>query len=461
MNDVLICPFVFREYDIRGIAGTELSPAFAKLLGRAYATYIRNSATPSTLKIPMTIAVGQDCRLSSREYATALISGLCEEGLNVIDLGVCPTPLTYFSIFSQELDGGIMVTGSHNPANYNGFKICHGKNTIYGEQIQVLRCIMEKLVKEQTIPSTLPLGKISSFAIIPSYIEYLTQHTPSLKKKKIVLDAGNGTASTVAPLLFQQLGAEVIPLYCELDGRFPNHHPDPTVPENLKDLIAQVLAHQADFGLAFDGDADRIGLVDNQGNILYGDEIMILLARGVLKNHPNATILSEVKSSYRLYNDIAAKGGQPIMWKTGHIFFADRYFGYDDAIYAGVRIYEIISGSESPLSTLLTDLPQTIVTPEIRVDCDESKKFKLVEETQKRIPKHYPITDIDGIRVDFGDGWGLLRASNTQPALVLRFEASSTARLMAIRSILETALEQAALAIQHTPLELHRSASHT
>jgi phosphomannomutase/phosphoglucomutase len=318
MNDTLIRPFIFREYDIRGIAGIDLSPAFAKLLGRAYAHYIRNAsdATPHTK--PLTIGVGQDCRLSSREYATALIAGLCEEGLNVIDLGVCPTPLTYFSIFSLDLDGGIMVTGSHNPANYNGFKICHGKNTIYGEQIQVLRTIMEKLVQTpHTNPSTQPIGQQSSFAIIPSYIEYLTQHTPSLKKKKIVLDAGNGTASTVAPLLFQRLGAEVIPLYCDLDGRFPNHHPDPTVPENLKDLIAQVLAHQADFGLAFDGDADRLGLVDNQGNILYGDEIMILLARDVLKNHPKATILSEVKSSYRLYNDIAAKGGHPLCGKRG------------------------------------------------------------------------------------------------------------------------------------------------
>ena len=467
-----IRPSIFREYDIRGIAGKDLSPEFAECLGKAYALYIMNR-TPSASRKHLTIAVGQDCRLTSESYAQALISGLTQSGIDVIELGICPTPLTYFSVFDLNLDGGIMVTGSHNPGHYNGFKICVGKDTIHGHQIQEIRTLMEKVTREgNSLESR--LGKVTDYPIISRYVDYLTSKARPLVKKKIVIDAGNGTASTVAPLLFERLGAEVVPLFCELDGRFPNHHPDPTVPENLEKLVEVVREKKADFGLAFDGDSDRLGVVDNTGRILYGDELMVLFSRSVLKEHPGATIISEVKSSHRLYQDIAEKGGKPIMWKTGHslikskmkethaalagemsghIFFADRYFGFDDAIYAGMRVYEITSQAQGPLSSLLQDLPPSVSTPEIRVDCEEELKFQLVEETKKRIAGQYPKTDIDGIRVDFGDGWGLVRASNTQPVLVLRFEATTVPRLKEIRKVMEKALKEAAQAIGHPPID--------
>lgn len=475
-----INPSIFREYDIRGIAGRDLSPEFAECLGRAYAQYIAGR-TPVASRKKLTVSVGQDCRLSGDSYTQALISGLTRGGLDVVRLGTCPTPLTYFSIFELNLDGGIMVTGSHNAANYNGFKICVGKDTIHGNQIQELRALTEKLSQSQfsnLAPGT-SVGMISDNAIIPTYISHLVKAARPLKKKKIVIDAGNGTASTVAPILFKRLGAEVIPLFCELDGRFPNHHPDPTVPENLTQLIEKVREEKADFGIAFDGDSDRLGLVDENGRIIFGDELMVLFSRSILKELPGATIISEVKSSHKLYNDIAAKGGVPIMWKTGHslikskmketgaalagemsghIFFADRYFGFDDAIYAALRVYEIASLHDGPLSSILIDLPFTVATPEIRVDCEEEKKFSLVSETKKiLILQNQKMTDIDGIRVDFGDSWGLVRASNTQPALVLRFEAPTAPRLEEVRKIVESALREAAKLIGHSPLSTSSS----
>jgi phosphomannomutase/phosphoglucomutase len=472
-----IRPTIFREYDIRGIAEKDLNSEFAECLGKAYAQYI-SGRTPVASRKRLTVSVGRDCRLTSDNYADALIWGMRQGGLDVISLGVCPTPLTYFSVFHLNLDGAIMVTGSHNPADYNGFKTCVGKDTIHGHQIQELRAIMENIAAGKW--SKAEEGQLSNIAIIPQYIDYVAKNTRSLKTKKIVLDAGNGTASTVAPALFEKLGAQVIPLFCELDGRFPNHHPDPTVPANLKQLVDQVKKEKADFGIAFDGDSDRIGLVDETGKIIYGDELMVLFSRSVLKERPGSTIISEVKSSHRLYNDIAKHGGKPIMWKTGHslikskmkethaalagemsghIFFADRYFGYDDAIYAAVRVYEIASQTPGPLSSLLADLPPSVSTPEIRVDCEEEKKFNLVEETKKRLSGNHKITDIDGVRVDFGDGWGLVRASNTQPVLVLRFEAPTSQRLDEIRATVEGALKEAAKFIGHAPIETHTSSA--
>lgn len=464
---------IFREYDIRGIAEQDLDAEFARCLGRAYAQYI-SGRTPVASRTKLTVAVGKDCRLTSDSYADALVAGMVQGGLDVIRLGVCPTPLTYFSIFNLNLDGGIMVTGSHNPANYNGFKICVGQSTIYGKQIQDLRILMEMIAGGATPEaSASSVGHVSDCAIIPKYIDYLIKNCKPCRAKKVVLDAGNGTASTVAPTLFRRLGAETIPLYCDLDGRFPNHHPDPTVPENLKDLVARVISEKADFGFAFDGDSDRIGLVDETGRIIFGDELMILFSRSILKEHPGATIISEVKSSHRLFNDITAHGGKPLMWKTGHslikskmketgavlagemsghMFFADRYFGYDDAIYAALRVYEIAAAHPGPLSSLLNDLPESVSTPEIRVDCEEEKKFQLVEETKKLLST-YKMTDIDGVRVDFGDGWGLVRASNTQPVLVLRFEAPSSSRLQEIRNVVESALKSAAIGLNHQPIE--------
>jgi phosphomannomutase/phosphoglucomutase len=474
-----IPPSIFREYDIRGIAGRDVSAEFAECLGKAYALFVAGHK-PVAGRKNLTVSVGWDCRLTSDSYAEALVSGLRQGGLDVIRLGVCPTPLTYFSVFHLDLDGGIMITGSHNPADYNGFKTCVGKDTIYGTQIQEMRALMEKVNSGYQAP-TVAEGKVSDFEIIPAYINYLLKNARPLKPKKIVLDAGNGTASTVAPELFRKLGAEVFPLFCELDGRFPNHHPDPTVPENLKQLVAEIKKHKADFGIAFDGDSDRIGLVDEKGRIIFGDELMVLFSRSVLKENPGATIISEVKSSHKLYNDIAAHGGKPIMWKTGHslikskmketkaalagemsghIFFADRYFGFDDAIYAALRVYEIASDAKEPLSSLLADLPHTVCTPEIRVDCEEEKKFRLVEETKNLLAKDHKINDIDGVRVDFGDAWGLVRASNTQPVLVLRFEAPTAARMNEVRDVVEAALKKAALKIGHHAIDTSVSGGH-
>ncbi len=479
MTQLTIRPSIFREYDIRGIAERELSAPFAEALGRAYAKLL-SGRKPAASRKNLTVAVGQDCRITSDSYSSALIQGLTRGGLDVIQLGICPTPLTYFSVYDLNLDGGIMVTGSHNPAEYNGFKTCVGKETIYGAQIQEIRHLMQQMVSSHEEGHT-RLGQVSDYPIISRYTDYIVSKARPLRKKKIVLDAGNGTASTVAPELFRKLGAEVIPLFCELDGRFPNHHPDPTVPENLKQLVQTVLQEKADFGLAFDGDSDRLGVVDNQGRILYGDELMVLFSRSVLKEIPGATIISEVKSSHRLYDDIRAKGGNAIMWKTGHslikskmketqaalagemsghIFFADRYFGFDDAIYAGLRVFEILSDSSRPLSDHLSDLPSSVSTPEIRVECEEELKFQLVEETKKLLHSSYAITDIDGVRVSFQDGWGLVRASNTQPVLVLRFEATTIPALKSNREIVEAALKKAAEQIGHPPIDTEASAGH-
>lgn len=477
-----IQPAIFREYDIRGIADRDLNADFAYGLGLAYARYLQKAKKPQAGRA-LKVSVGRDCRLTGEAYATSLIRGLTESGLDVVRLGVCPTPLTYFSIFHLELDGGIMVTGSHNPANYNGFKMCVGKDTLHGSQIQDLKAVMISLL-EQPTPSAGRLGAVTDYSIIPAYIDEISKGFKGLRPLKVVLDAGNGTAGPVAPPLFERLGAQIIPLYCEMDGRFPNHHPDPTVPENLKDLVAAVLKEKADIGIAFDGDSDRIGVVDEKGKILFGDELMVLFSRDVLKTSPGATIISEVKSSHRLYEDIAKHGGVPIMWKTGHslikskmketraalagemsghIFFADRYYGYDDAIYAAARVFEIASRhTRGPLSTLLSDLTPTVSTPEIRVDCEEEKKFRLVDATKAILKKDaaLKINEIDGVRVDFGDGWGLLRASNTQPVLVLRFEAPTAARLGAIRKVVESALKTAAEQIGHAPVHTDRAAAH-
>ncbi len=465
-------PSIFREYDIRGIAGKDLTPAFAEHLGQAYAQYIAGRK-PVKNRSALTVAVGKDCRLSSDELTDALVVGLRKGGLDVIQLGICPTPLTYFSVFTLDLDGGIMVTGSHNPGDYNGFKISVGKDTIHGSQVQDLRVLMDTPAVHAP-----KAGSISAFEPIAPYIDHVVKNAKPLTRKKIVLDAGNGTASTVAPELFKRLGADVIPLYCSLDGRFPNHHPDPTVPANLKDMVALMKKEGADLGIAFDGDSDRIGLADETGRIIYGDEMMVLFSRDVLKENPGATIISEVKSSYRLYEDIAKKGGVPIMWKTGHslikskmketkallagemsghIFFADRYFGYDDAIYAGTRVYEIACAAKGPFSTVLADLEKTVNTPEIRVDCEEEKKFALVEGTKAKLRALGvgKVNDIDGIRIDFGDGWGLVRASNTQPVIVLRFESKTESRLNEIRSIVESALQKTAREVGHPSLETH------
>jgi phosphomannomutase/phosphoglucomutase len=444
-------PSIFREYDIRGLAERDFAEDFALLLGKVLGTMVRRRGGAR-------VSVGRDCRLTSDAYAEALIAGLASTGLQVYDLGICPTPLLYFSLFHLDLDGGVEVTASHNTSEYNGFKLCLGKDTLYGEQIQEIRSKMESNdFTEETG------GKVQRYEIVPPYQRHLLQDVRKLKRPlKIVVDAGNGVGGPVAPAIFRRLGCTVWEIGCIPDGNFPLHHPDPTVTENLQILIEKVRAENADVGFAYDGDADRIGVVDEKGGIIWGDELLVLFARDVLQRHPNATIVSEVKCSQRLYDDIAKRGGVPIMWKaghsllkaklnearallagelTGHMFFKERYFGYDDAIYASVRLLEILSNSDRPLSALLADLPKTVSTPEIRIACPDERKFIIADLAKDYFRKHYDIIDIDGVRVQFPDGWGLIRASNTQPALVLRFEARTADQLNAYRAIVENKLK--------------------
>ena len=443
---------IFREYDIRGLAEKDFDKDFALLLGKVHGAII-------SAKGGKRVTVGRDCRATSDPYAAAVIAGLASTGLHVYDIGVCPTPLLYFSLFHLDVDGGIEVTASHNPSEYNGFKLCVGKDTLYGKQIQDVRAKMERNEFQEKAG-----GKIERYEIIAPYHNHLLQDVPKLARPlKVVVDAGSGVGGPIAPPLFHQLGCTVWEIACTPDGRFPIHHPDPTVPENLEMLIDKVRHEKADLGIAYDGDADRIGVVDEKGNILWGDELLVLFSRDVLKRNPNAVIISEVKCSQRLYDDIAKNGGKAIMWKaghsllkakmketnallagemSGHMFFKERYFGYDDAIYASLRLLEILAKSGQPLSALLADLPQSVSTPEIRVDCPDDMKFAIAEKATEYFRKHYDVIDVDGVRIRFPDGWGLIRASNTQPALVLRFEAPSAAKLKEYRAIVEGKLKE-------------------
>jgi phosphomannomutase / phosphoglucomutase len=434
----------FREYDIRGRFPEELNKESVHRLGLSVGTYYRNNRVKR-------ISVGRDCRLSSPELQEALIKGLTESGVKVVNIGMVPTPLLYFSIFHLWLDGGIQVTGSHNPPEYNGFKICLGKMTIHGDEIQKIRAIYEKGDFKKGS------GTLEEAEVITPYLSYLRKNIrPGEIRRKVVIDAGNGVAGMVAPSVYTEMGVDVVGLFCEPNGLFPNHHPDPTIPENLNYLSREVLTNSADLGIAFDGDADRIGVVDREGNILWGDQLMIIFSRDLLKRNPGACIIGEVKCSQLLYDDIKNHGGVPVMWKaghslikskmkeegavfagemSGHLFFADRYFGYDDAIYAGARLLEIMSRTEKSLRELLSGIPHTVNTPEIRIDCPDDKKFRVVEAIAEGFKKEYEVIDVDGARVLFEGGWGLIRASNTQPVLVLRFEARDEDRLQEIRDL--------------------------
>jgi phosphomannomutase/phosphoglucomutase len=392
-----------------------------------------------------------------------LIEGLLSTGCHVTDIGLCPTPVYYYSIFHLNKEGGMMVTGSHNPPEFNGFKVSVGKSTIFGEEIQSLRRLIEK---EEFSSGK---GNFGREEIVRPYQDYIKKNIRLEKPLKVVIDAGNGTAGGVAGPLLQDLGCELEELYCEVDGRFPNHFPDPTIPGNLKDLIDRVMKTRADVGIGYDGDADRIGVVDDQGTILWGDQLMILFSREILKVRKGATFVAEVKCSQNLFDDIERHGGKAIMWRTGHslikekmrtekaalggemsghIFFADRYFGYDDAIYASCRLIELLSKTDRKLSQLPSDVPKTFITPEIRVDCPDEIKFRVVETVKEALKKDYPVIDVDGARVKFEDGWGLVRASNTQPVLVLRFEALTQDRLSEIRGLVEKKVQEAASALK-------------
>ncbi|MGH7815358.1 MAG: phosphomannomutase/phosphoglucomutase [Candidatus Binataceae bacterium] len=445
-------PEVFREYDIRGIVANDFDDAFVTDLGRGYATLLNRAGKK-------TITLGRDCRLSSDRLRDRLAEGLLEGGIDIVDIGVVPTPLLYYSMFAWKVDGGAMITGSHNAAEYNGFKLGVGPGTIFGAEIQALRGIIER----RDFVKSGAKGKFTERPVIPDYNDFILKTFKLKPGLKVAVDAGNGCGGFVAAPLMKKLGVDLIELYIEPDGHFPNHHPDPTVEANMKDLVAAVKKNHAAVGIAYDGDADRIGAVDENGRIVWGDELMVAFSREILKEQPGAAIIGEVKCSKRMYDDIARHGGRPIMWKTGHsliksklkeehaalagemsghMFFADRYYGFDDAIYASFRLLEIISREGRGLGAILADLPPSHITPEIRVDCPDDRKFKVVSKMAEYFRAHYETIDIDGVRVNFPDGWGLVRASNTQPALVTRFEASSAKRLEEIRSLFEGKLKE-------------------
>ena len=435
---------IFREYDIRGVVPDELNKDIVSLLGRAMGTYYIEKRAGR-------ISLGRDCRLSSPDLSKWLMKGLLESGVDVVDVGMVPTPLLYFSLHQLQVDGGVQITGSHNPPEFNGFKICLDKASIFGEEIQKIRRIIESGDFRQGH------GKMEQTDIVDPYLRTIEENiVPGPVKRRVVVDAGNGAGGPVATDVYRRIGFDVISLFCEPDGRFPNHHPDPTLPENLEALISKVDETSADLGIAFDGDADRIGVVDQEGSIIWGDQLLIVFSRDLLKRHPGGKIIGEVKCSQVLYDDIEKHGGQPIMWKaghslikskmkeegallagemSGHLFFSERYFGYDDAIYAGARLLEILSKTERSLKDLLADIPRMVNTPEIRMACPDEKKFQVVAELVEEFKKDYTVIDVDGARVLFDEGWGLVRASNTQPVLVLRFEAKDENGLEKIRNV--------------------------
>ncbi len=442
---------IFREYDIRGDVERDLADDVVRDIGRAFASRMVSLGKKK-------VSVCRDCRLSSEHYRDLLVETMTGSGLDVTDIGLAPTPLFYFSLFNLAVEGGIMVTGSHNPPTMNGFKIAVDRATIYGEQIQDIRRTIEE---GRFVSGT---GSYRQYTdIVKDYYAYLRSHISIGKDFKVVIDAGNGTGGVIAAPIMREFGQNVTELFCDMDGHFPNHFPDPTVEQNLVTLKNTILKEKADVGIGYDGDADRIGVVDEKGGIIWGDYLMLIFAREILKEHAGGTFISEVKCSRNLFDDIAKRGGVPVMWKaghslikqkmkethalmggemSGHIFFADRFFGYDDAIYASLRFLEIMERDGRPVSEFLSDLPKTYSTPEIRVDCPDNVKFAVVRELTELYRAKYPIIDTDGVRATFDGGWGLVRSSNTQPILVLRFEADTPEALERIQSMVMEDVEK-------------------
>jgi phosphomannomutase / phosphoglucomutase len=448
---------IFREYDIRGVAGKDLTEEVATAIGGAYAAFLAHKGVKGA------ISVGRDNRPSGEGLHRALVAGLVASGVDVIDIGIVPTPLAYWSQHSLDVVGGIQITGSHNPPEYNGFKLGLNKSSIYGADIQE--------IYEFAVSGNFPRGKgsLRNEKVIDRYVDDIVERIgplsrgsshadrgPGASAINVVIDCGNGAGSLVAPKLFRKLGIKPRFLFCESDGRFPNHHPDPTVPKNLEDLIAAVKKDGADIGIAFDGDADRIGVIDDTGEIVWGDYLLIIYARDVLaRTGKGQSIVFDVKASQALPEAITKAGGTPIMWKTGHsvieekmhqthapiagemsghMFFAEGFYGFDDALYGAARLLRIIADSGKSARELLADVPRFVSTPEIRVDCPDDKKFGIVEEAKKYFGAKYQVLTVDGVRVLFGDGWGLIRASNTQPVIVMRFEARTSEQLEKIQS---------------------------
>ena len=441
---------IFREYDIRGIAGESITEEVVERIGKAYGTMIAEAGGTE-------VSVGYDCRKSSPSFRDALCQGINSTGVDVVDIGMVTTPMVYFSTFASGVDGGVMVTASHNPSQYNGLKLCVGQNSLFGKGIQEIRRSVEK-GKFKT-----GKGKTRQTDIVGQYLEFFEQNLDIKPGIRVAADGGNGTAGIACPQILRRFGCELHELYMDPDGDFPNHHPDPTVEENLSDIKKKVVEAGLDVGLAFDGDADRIRIVDERGNSMSGDMLLLVYSLDLLKTNPGATIIGDVKCSGNLFTKIREAGGNPIMWKTGHsvikdkmkrenaelggemsghIFFKNRFFGYDDALYAGLRFLEILSKTGKKASELLSGLPKTFATPEIRIDCPDEIKFQVTEVVKKKLREKNEVIDIDGVRVEYPDGWGLLRASNTQPALVLRFEAQTEPRLAEIRETVERTLKE-------------------
>lgn len=445
----MISPQIFREYDIRGVFGQDFTPQGASAIARAYARYLADRGVREVI-------VGYDNRASSPTLKDAVVDALVRSGCAVTDIGMVPTPVFYFARVHLGVDGGVMITASHNPPEYNGFKLSHGFGTLYGQEIQEIRRLAETGAVVEGV------GSVRQADPKPAYRAMLCEKIRlGPRRLRVVVDCGNGTASVIAPQALADLGVDVIPLYCESDPTFPHHHPDPVDPRNLQDLIRTVRSQRADVGIGLDGDGDRIGVVDEQGRIVWGDQLMILFWREILPKYPGTVALIEVKCSQALVEEVERLGGKPIFYKTGHslikakmreigavfagemsghMFFADEYYGYDDAIYAAARLLRLLSNTERTLSELLSDVPRYFATPEIRVPCPDERKFEVVRELVQRFRKDHEVVDVDGARVIFPDGWGLVRASNTQPVLVVRAEGRTPEALKRIQRTLEEAL---------------------
>ena len=448
----MLKPTIFREYDIRGIADLEMLSPDVVNLGRAIGTYMRRYSGPK-------VSLGRDVRLSGTRLHAALLEGLLDSGCEVTDIGVVPTPVLYYSVHHHHADAGVMITGSHNPSEYNGFKMMTSTKSVFGEAIQEIQQI---LVKQDFLTGE---GSVKQADAVTPYVDEVAAQFSKLSRRvKVVIDAGNGTGGPVMQRILDQINVEATPLFFEPDGRFPNHHPDPTVLENLEHLAQAVREQKAELGIAFDGDTDRIGAVDEHGHVVYGDFLLLIYAREILTRKPGSTFIGEVKCSQVMYDELEKLGGRPIMYKTGHsliktkmkaehaelagemsghMFFADRYYGFDDAMYAACRLLEIVADSGKPLSAQVAGLPKTVSTPELRVDCPDEEKFDVVARLALRYKATHNVVDVDGVRVLFDQGWGLVRASNTQPVLVMRFEATDDAALNAYRQEMEQAVAEA------------------
>ncbi len=443
-------PEIFREYDIRGIADQDMNDQDIYNIGRALGSYIKRNKGKK-------ICLARDCRTTSDRYNALVEKALIDTGCKIFNIGVTPTPLLYFAVHKLEADGGIIITASHNPPEYNGFKVNIGTDSLHGKDLLKIKDIISEKNYESGD------GESENVDIVPDYFDYIEKDIKLKKNIKVGVDAGNGTAGPFITEILKRLGCDVYPLYCDMDGTFPNHEADPTVKENLEDLISLVKNKNLDIGMGFDGDGDRLGIIDKNGEIIYGDQMMIIFSREILKTSPGAVFISEVKCSSTMYEDIEKNGGKAIMWQTGHsrikkkmketnallagemsghIFFADRYFGHDDAIYSACRMLEIMDKTNKSPLELIADIPKTFTTPEIRIECAESKKLDIVEKMTLNFKKTNKVIDIDGARILYDDGWGLIRSSNTQPVLVLRFEASSPESLDRIRAEIEGELKK-------------------